>query len=166
MPAFVIRFHEPAKPSGEQTDKEDCYSISYDHFYEHYCITATFSNSNLKPISMNTLDEVKRFLHSLYKYVNLDMCVDSGNYIAYTQIDGGMFPTITVPRRKLLDAAVIANIDEALDVWAKVTVPGIQLRKSLAERVVQTPTTPTCNPYACCQPGGYNYEQHFGRLHL
>ncbi len=175
MPAFVIRFQEPADPSGVATSKkEEAYSIAYDFFYEHYVITTTFSNSNLKPVSMNTLEEVKQFLHSLYKYVNLDFCVNTGNYIAYAQIDAGMMPTIIVPRRKLLEDYTVMVIDEALDVWAKITVPGIEFMQTIKENTANLATQPAVcpaaqsirDPYACCRPGGFNYERQQQRTNV
>lgn len=168
MPAFVIRFHEPADASGATKEKEDVYSISYDHFYEHYAISTTFSNSHLKPISLNTLREVKQFLHALYKYVNLDMSVKTGNYIAYAQVDAGMFPSITVPRRDLLDDDVLQTLDQALDVWATISVPGIEIYKTLTQQFPSQSVKEQCEAktpkqWTCCQPGTCDYKQfnHF-----
>lgn len=169
MPAFVIRFQEPADLSGNPKEQEDVYSVSYDNFHELYVITTTFSNSHMKSVSMNTLSDVKQFLHAMYKYVNLDTCVKSGNYISTAQIDGGMFPTIKVHRRDLLDADVIQTLDQALDVWATITVPGIELYKIIRQYVSAPVTQPTpiaqckqasCEPRTCCQSGGLNYGQN------
>jgi hypothetical protein len=176
MPAFVVRFYGCADASGNQnTGGEDTYSLSYDHFHELYSITTTFSNGNQKPISMNTLDEVKQFFHTLYKYVNLDMPLKSGNYIAFAQIDAGVMPSISFSRRELQRSSVVKTLDDALDVWAKITVPGIHLYTTIqqaASAPAPAPVQPSVfchpasakteirNPWACCEPGGWMYEQN------
>jgi hypothetical protein len=174
MPAFVVRFYGTADASGNQPNSEDTYSLSYDHFHELYSITTTFSNGNQKPISMNTLDEVKQFFHTLYKYVNLDIPLKSGNYIAFAQFDAGVMPSISLSRRELLRSSVVKTLDDALDVWAKITVPGIHLYTTIQQAVAPAPVpvkpsvfhhpasvkTDVHNPWGCCQPGGWVYEQN------
>jgi hypothetical protein len=141
MSSFVVRFYEQSDASGNQKPYDDSYVLTYDHFYEYYVITTYFSNSQAKPISMNTLEEVRRFFHTLYKYVNLDMTVQSGNYIAYCQVDAGMFPSIAVPRRALLEKNTVEVLDEALDVWASITIPGMHMAKAAAEAKVSAQNT-------------------------
>ncbi len=183
MPAFVVRFYGTADPSGNHSDSEDAYSLSYDHFYDLYAVTTTYANSERKTISMNTFDEVKQFFHTLYKYVNLDMPLKSGKYIAFAQIDGGAMPSITFSRRELLRSSVVKTLDDALDVWAKITVPGIHFYKFIQPTVAAPAPVPapapvqpsvfchpastkpeTRNPWACCEPGGWNYEQNRRQL--
>lgn len=117
----------PADISGNvQRVNDDAIVITYDKFYEHYKITSQYNNSPAMHMSLNTYGEVVSFLHSLYKYINMDMVNKSNDFIAFVQVDGGMFPSIQFSRKELLKPEFVADLDEAFATWATITVPGIQ----------------------------------------
>jgi hypothetical protein len=150
MTGFAIHFIPPTDISGNtQRFGDDSIVITYDKFYEHYKITSAFHNSATKHMSLNKFDEVVSFLHSLYKYVNMDMVNKSTDYIAFVQVDAGMFPSIQFSRRELLKAEFVADLDEAFATWATVMVPGIQrMVDASAPHSTQTASTPNISQSA------------------
>lgn len=146
MSNFTLRFIPPRDASGNQRHGDDVIIISYDKFYEQYKIQSEFHNSASKYMSLNTFGEVVSFLHSLYKYINMDMVTKSTDYIAFVQVDAGMFPTILFPRDHLLKSEYVADLDEAFSVWATVMVPGIQ--RMVDTSAPQVRTQPHMN-YEC-----------------
>ncbi len=143
MVGFALRFMPPADVSGNvQRFNDDAIVITYDKFYEYYKIMSQYHNSPMKHMTLNTFNEVVTFLHSLYKYINMDMVNKSNDFIAYVQVDAGMFPSIQFSRRELLKPEFVADLDEVFATWATVTVPGIQ-RMVDASASHSTPPAPT-----------------------
>jgi hypothetical protein len=134
MVGFAIQFMPPADVSGNvQRFNDDAIIITYDKFYEYYMITSLYHNSPTKHMTLNTFNEVVSFLHSLYKFVNMDMVNKSNNYIAFVQVDAGMFPSIQFSRKELLKPEFVADLDQVFATWATVTVPGIQRMVALSQ---------------------------------
>lgn len=141
MTNFTLRFIPPWDASGNQRHGDDLIVVTYDNFYEQYKIRSEYHNFPSSHMSLNTFGEVVSFFHALYKFINMDMVNKSTDYIAFVQVDAGMFPSIQFPRKNLLNPEFVADLDEAFSVWATVMVPGIQ---RMIDASAPRPTQPPC----------------------